>query len=355
MITTATNMNAALPNSYSYPGTGWKPVFFDVGTPTSTSQTNNASPSLDSQAMEFSVTGPAYVDVLWTYIAGINDAAEYFNSDFWVYIDSVTYPLAQAFEFDMFNFSTTDNINYMCGMQWNRVTSKWQISSNDSWVDTIVTAGLTSGGWTHVQQQTHRVPGDLLHVYYDWVAVNGVTYWFSGTPGLSVQELSVPLVPGWTSAVGWQAQLDIASVPATISMIIDQANFIASPSGAPPPPPPPPVSSVITTTILYPPPLRGSKLSVPEQHYLLTLQNHLPLIEVDTSAGNSTAAPPPAGLNASTGQSNQNQELVYKKVSADANSFTLSGTDLPEGPIVLSVKYDYLKIKSNGTVWWLTS
>ena len=224
----AVDINKYLPNSYTYPGTGWKAVFYDVGTPTSTSQTNNASPSLDSHAMQFSMTGPAYVDVLWTYIAGIDDAATYFNSDFEVYIPSTTYPLAQAFEFDMFNFSTTDNINYMFGMQWNRVTSKWQVSSNDSWVDTVVTVGPSSGAWTHIEQQAHRIPGDTAHVYYDWVKINGVIYWFSGTPGVSVQELSVPLVSGWTSAVGIQFQLDIASVGATISMNIDNASFSAT-------------------------------------------------------------------------------------------------------------------------------
>jgi hypothetical protein len=84
----------------------------------------------------------------------------------------------------------------------------------------------------------------------------------------------------------------------------------------------------------------------------LNLQQHQPLNEVDTSAGSYTEAPPPAGLlNTATGQSNQNQELSYSKISTDGNTFTLAGANLPLGPYTITAPGGAFKIKSNGTVW----
>lgn len=106
-----------------------------------------------------------------------------------------------------------------------------------------------------------------------------------------------------------------------------------------------------TQTILPPPPLRGSDLSDPMQFWHLNLQQHQPMREVDTTAGNYSEAPPAAGVNPSTGQTNQNQELTYVKISADANTFSLAGANLPLGPYTLTAQGQAFKIKSNGTVW----
>jgi hypothetical protein len=65
---------------------------------------------------------------------------------------------------------------------------------------------------------------------------------------------------------------------------------------------------------------------------------------------------PPAGLNSTTGQSNQNQEIVLKKISADANVYTFTagpGAIFPEGPRTLVFQYDSFRVKSDGTNWWL--
>lgn len=89
--------------------------------------------------------------------------------------------------------------------------------------------------------------------------------------------------------------------------------------------------------------------------WLIQLANQLPLREVDTTAGAYAEDAPPAGLNSTTGQNNQNQEIIYKKLSADGNTFTLNGTlagPLPEGPRTLTAQYDYFRIKSNGTSWY---
>jgi hypothetical protein len=111
------------------------------------------------------------------------------------------------------------------------------------------------------------------------------------------------------------------------------------------------------TTALIPPPLRNKildaagRLERTLQNWLFSLQNHQPLKLVDTSGGNYSEALPPAGLNSSTGQSNQNQELVYKKVSADGNTFTLTGA--LEGPQTLIAQWSKLRVKSNGTSWYV--
>jgi len=89
------------------------------------------------------------------------------------------------------------------------------------------------------------------------------------------------------------------------------------------------------------------------QKWFFTLQSLLPLRIIDTSNGSYAETPPPAGLNASTGQSNQNQEITYIKASSDANVFTLSG--VLGGPYTLTAQYQSLKIKSDGTNWWLDS
>src|ERR1700690_398201 len=104
-------------------------------------------------------------------------------------------------------------------------------------------------------------------------------------------------------------------------------------------------------TIRRLPPTRNANLSEPMTYWELETQQAAPLNEIDTSKGSYEEAPPAAGLNSSTGQTNQNQELTFVKTSPDANVFTLKGSNLPGGPYTLSAQYQVLKIKSNGTVW----
>lgn len=112
-----------------------------------------------------------------------------------------------------------------------------------------------------------------------------------------------------------------------------------------------------TTTKLFDPPLRDSildaagRLGRPLQSWLFSLQSLLQLKLVDTTAGNYSEALPAAGLNSATGQSNQNQELVYKKISADGNTFSLTGA--PEGTQALTAQWSKVRLKSNGTNWYV--
>lgn len=107
-----------------------------------------------------------------------------------------------------------------------------------------------------------------------------------------------------------------------------------------------------TQTIRRQVPLKNSNVSAPMQYWELETQQSAPLHTVDTSAGAYTEEPPPAGLNSSTGQTNQNAEYSYVKTSTDANVWTLAGSNLPLGPYRLMSQGDSLKIKSDGTNWW---
>lgn len=105
---------------------------------------------------------------------------------------------------------------------------------------------------------------------------------------------------------------------------------------------------VIQTTLPPPPPAHLG--DDPLRYWHLKLQNQSPMRVVDTSTGNITETPPPAGVNATTGQTNQNQELTYIKSSKDANIFTLKGVE--GGPYMLTAYKDVIRIKSDGTKWW---
>lgn len=105
-----------------------------------------------------------------------------------------------------------------------------------------------------------------------------------------------------------------------------------------------------TTPILPPAPTtQGSNLSPTDYQWLLIAQGLGQLNKVDTSKGSYTEAAPAAGV-ASSGQTAQGKEIIYTKVSSDANTFTLTGVQ--GGPYTLVSQYDTVKIKSDGTNWW---
>jgi hypothetical protein len=108
----------------------------------------------------------------------------------------------------------------------------------------------------------------------------------------------------------------------------------------------------VDQSTLVPPPSQYSNLDVASRRYLLTLQVMKPLIEVDTTGGNVTQALPAPGMNQSTGQSAQGQELIYRKISPDVNTVTITGS--PDGNQVLTTNSgtgSVARFQSNGTVW----
>src|ERR1035441_1551770 len=98
-------------------------------------------------------------------------------------------------------------------------------------------------------------------------------------------------------------------------------------------------------TTLFQPPLRNSDVPLPMQKWFLTLQNLHPMIEVDTSKSAVTETLPPAGLNAATGQSNQNAEYTF--VASGAHPLTISGASGGDVAITNGVA----RFKSNGASW----
>lgn len=106
-----------------------------------------------------------------------------------------------------------------------------------------------------------------------------------------------------------------------------------------------------TTPYLPPPPTtQQSNLSASDYQWLLIAQNLSPLYEVDTSAGSYAETPPTAGIETS-GQTGQCKEISYVKTSSDAHTYTLNGVE--GGPYTLTHQWDFLKIKSDGTNWYL--
>src|SRR6267143_1749673 len=101
------------------------------------------------------------------------------------------------------------------------------------------------------------------------------------------------------------------------------------------------------------PPVRGSEIDKVLTAWLFAIQKRLPLRKADTTTGSYSEALPPAGLtSATTGETNQNQEITYVKTSADANTFTITGA--ASGAVGLTLQYAFAKFKSDGTSWYRT-
>lgn len=108
----------------------------------------------------------------------------------------------------------------------------------------------------------------------------------------------------------------------------------------------------MSTTQTTLPPLNtiASNLSKGDYFWATLVQQQHPLVLVNTASGNFSEAVPAAGNNPATGQTAQNQEITFKKISADAHTFTLTGVE--DGPLTLTAQYSFFKIKSDGTSWW---
>jgi hypothetical protein len=216
---------------------GWKPVCIlpgcnpgGSGIPTATSQTfGNTSPSTDTSSMKVSVSGPSYTNALWTQIAERNDARMHFSLSAWVQ-PSQNANLAGSFEFDLFQFASSTGIEYMWGSQCNQVNHSWQVFDqlNGRWINIPVPCQLNANQWNYVRWTVHRGPtGDVSCsgmpcMYYDSLAINGVVY------AVRVKYPAGHLPKGWSSANGFQVQIDIGSTnqDVTVDEYIDEANFL---------------------------------------------------------------------------------------------------------------------------------
>lgn len=108
----------------------------------------------------------------------------------------------------------------------------------------------------------------------------------------------------------------------------------------------------VKQTTLFPPPVRDTSISDALRKYLFSLQMLGPLNIVDTTLAPEVIALPQPGLTSSqTGQSNQNQELIFIKGSADANTVQITGAI--SGTVILTKQYDVARFKSDATSWWV--
>lgn len=110
-----------------------------------------------------------------------------------------------------------------------------------------------------------------------------------------------------------------------------------------------------TQTQLPQPTRRGSSLSDTDYNWLLLVQSLLPLVVVDTTDGDVVIPLPDPGVEAS-GQTAQNMEITYRKISLDANTVTITGS--ADGPVVLTAgdgsAASRVKFKSDATSWWIS-
>lgn len=103
-------------------------------------------------------------------------------------------------------------------------------------------------------------------------------------------------------------------------------------------------------TLPPPPTTQGSNLSPSDHQWLLIVQNLAPLVLIDTTAGPITIPLPDPGV-AASGQTGQGKEIIYKKISADGNTATITGG--AEGPQTITLQYAAIRFKSDGTDWWV--
>lgn len=234
-LITSTNIDDTL--------TGWKPVCIlpdcnpgGVGIPTATAQTiNHVSPSLDGESMLVSITGPAFTNALWVYLAGPQDDTVTQSFDVHIFLSANSAALG-SLELDQFNFDRTHMIEFMYGSQCNQVNGLWQIWNQltTAWIDTAVVCSLSSSAWHEIKETVHRIPGDPTICSgqacqcYDTLTIDGVAH------ALNICEPSGPLPSDFASEVGFQTQLDIGGAGSGGSPItenIDEATFTADATG----------------------------------------------------------------------------------------------------------------------------
>ncbi len=217
---------------------GWKPVCVlpscnpgGSGIPTSTAHTvGHSTPSKDGGAMMVSITGPQYSNALWTYRAGADDSATHVSLSFWVYPTAAA-STAGSFEYDLFNFDKSMNVEFMWGTQCNQASHLWQVFDqlHGHWMNTSTSCALAANKWHQVRWDVHRVSGDTNRcsgkpcMYYDTLTVDGVPH------NINAMYPAGSMPGGWSSAVGFQFQIDIGktSQHVTINEYFDLVDFTA--------------------------------------------------------------------------------------------------------------------------------
>ena len=214
---------------------------------------NQTTPSLDGNSTEFYVDGRQWSDVLFWYKLGTAyDATANFTTDFWVQVDKNSPTIAQAFEFDTFQFITGSSPReYMFGTQcdygqgyvwdiWNQGTGQWIPLNGQNGLplvpcDLVKQGPLTPNVWYHMTWNFHRTADQLEH--YDSVTIvrydSSMNVTSNVTVSLNLTEASGPLPSGWNDDLGVQFQMDlngnagVGSNPSTMSEHVDKVSLTA--------------------------------------------------------------------------------------------------------------------------------
>jgi len=171
-----------------------------------------ASPSIEGNSRDFYMNGDAWSNALWWHKIGPNNAAKSFSLGFWLYVHPNT-QLAQAFEFDVFQF--INNRRYMFGTECSYGTGVWDIWNAGAWrwIHTNVPCKrFVPNTWYHVTMNFYRTSDFYMH--YDKLTI--VQYKSDGAVAANntyAFNQAMPSgwnPPGWQDTIGVQFQMDIA-------------------------------------------------------------------------------------------------------------------------------------------------
>jgi hypothetical protein len=195
----------------------------DAGTPGtksgSTTQVSSPTEGGESISREFTMTYDSNGGgVRWFDAKAGNDSATHFQYDAFVYLlDDST---IMNVELDMNHSLTrpagqTNTTVYILATQCNLQRGVWQVTVNQSWVDTnatCTTSLMNAGTWHHVQIQTHHDASGGTGVHYDAVAIDGnvtnITSCKNPSTGASVSCTSKAESLNWDAVIGPNFQLD---------------------------------------------------------------------------------------------------------------------------------------------------
>jgi len=177
----------------------------------------------DGKALELSVTGPDYVNALWSYKLGAMNNASHFRLDFEACFDS-SVATDQAFEADIALFvSGSPGTNYMFGGQCNLPAGIYDVwdQSTPRWIATTIPCNpttLASYQWHRFQREVHYDSSKAL--WFDYLCINNVCYGNS----LMGKYAAGNLPAGWGSTRIWQFQLDLGAAGGTTTVWLNNVN-----------------------------------------------------------------------------------------------------------------------------------
>jgi hypothetical protein len=139
---------------------------------------NQASPSLDGNSAQFSISGTTpYSDALWWKQLGAADSATNLKYDVDFYITNPG--VAEALEFD--NNQSNGTHKFIYGTQCNIKAGHWDVWGNaaGNWISTgVACSAPTAFQWHHLTWEFKRTATDVIFVGFTY---DGVTHYVNRT------------------------------------------------------------------------------------------------------------------------------------------------------------------------------